>query len=116
DHVGAGLKAVHFNEQLVQSLFALVVSATQAGAAVATHGVDLVYENDRGRIFLRLREQITYARGTDTNEHFHEVGTRNRVERNLRLTGHRAGQQRLTGSGRAVEQNALGNLRAHGLE
>ena len=57
EHVGAvggghdddrlGLReAVHLAEDLVERLLALVVSAADAGAAMAAHGVDLVDEED----------------------------------------------------------------------
>src|ERR1019366_4788117 len=41
DDVGRGLEPVHLNQQLVEGLLALVVTATQAGAALPAHGVDL---------------------------------------------------------------------------
>src|SRR5580692_4738766 len=42
-------EAVHFDEQLVQSLLALVVSAAEASAAVPSDGVNFVDEDDAGR-------------------------------------------------------------------
>ena len=48
DHVLVGLKAIHLDQQLVEGLFAFVVAAAQAGAALATNGVDLVDEDDTG--------------------------------------------------------------------
>ena len=48
DDVVLHLEAVHLDEELVQRLLALVVTAAQAGAAVAADGVDLVHEDDAG--------------------------------------------------------------------
>src|SRR3954453_16724696 len=48
DDVVLHLEAVHLDEQLVERLLALVVTAAQAGAAVAADGVDLVHEDDAG--------------------------------------------------------------------
>ncbi len=44
-----GLEAVHLDQHLVQGLFALVVAAAEAGAALAADRVDLVDEDDAGR-------------------------------------------------------------------
>src|SRR5262249_41445412 len=52
------LEAVHLDEELVQRLLALVVAAAQAGAAVTADGVDLVDEDDAGRVLLALLEEV----------------------------------------------------------
>src|ERR1700685_4031090 len=57
DDVVLHLEAVHLDEQLVQRLLALIVTTAEAGATVATDGVDLVHEDDAGRVLLRLLEQ-----------------------------------------------------------
>ena len=51
-----GLETIHFDEELVEGLFSLVVSAAHAGAAVPADCVDLVDEDDRGRCLFRLFE------------------------------------------------------------
>ena len=61
DDVVLGLEAVHLDEQLVERLLALVVTAAHAGAAVAADGVDLVHEDDAGRVLLGLLEQVAHA-------------------------------------------------------
>ncbi|MCY1222339.1 hypothetical protein D9M72_344290 [compost metagenome] len=48
DDVGLDVEAVHFNQQLVEGLLALVVAAADARAAVTADGVDLVHEDDGG--------------------------------------------------------------------
>ena len=116
DDAAADVEAVHLHQELVQGLLALVVTAAHAGAAVAADGVDLVDEDDRRGVLLGLLEQVTDAGGADADEHLDEVGARDRVERHARLARDRAGEQRLAGAGRAVEQHALGDLGAHGLE
>src|SRR5207253_8172045 len=67
------LEPVHLDEQLVERLLALVVSAAQAGAAMAADGVDLVDEYDAGRVLLSLLEEVAHARGADTDEHLDEI-------------------------------------------
>src|SRR5581483_9621985 len=116
DDAALGVEAVELDQHLVQGLLALVVAATEASAAVPSDRVDLVHEYDRRRIGLRLLEQVTDPGRADTDEHLDEVRTGDRVERHAGLACHRAGEQRLAGAGRAVEQHALGDLRADRLE
>jgi hypothetical protein len=116
DDRGADVEAVHLDEQLVEGLLALVVAAAHAGAAVAADGVDLVHEDDGGRVGLGLLEQVADPGGADTDEHLDEVGPGDGEERHAGLAGDGAGEQGLAGPGRAVQQHALGDLGAHGLE
>src|SRR5207253_8063946 len=95
---------------------ALVVAATEAGTAMAANRVDLVHEDDARRCLLRLLEQVAHTRGADADKHLHEVGSRDTEERHARLTRDRAREQRLTGTGRPVEENALRDARAERLE
>ena len=110
------LEAVHLDEQLVQRLLALVVAAAEAGAAMAADRVDLVDEDDAGRVLLALLEQVADARGADADEHLDEVGAADREERHVGFAGDRAREQRLAGSGRAHQQHALRNAAAELLE
>src|SRR5581483_8626653 len=63
DDVVLHLEAVHLDQQLVQRLLTLVVTAAQSGATVPTHGVDLVHEDDAGAVLLGLLEQVPDSRG-----------------------------------------------------
>ena len=116
DDAGSRVEAVHLDEQLVERLLPLVVTAAQAGAAVAADRVDLVDEDDRRRARLGLLEQVAHAAGADTDEHLDEVGAGDREERHARLTRDGTGQQRLAGARRPVEQHALRDLGSDGLE
>ena len=111
DALAAG-EAVHLHQQLVQGLLALVVAAAHAGAALAAHRVDLVDEDDARAVLARLLEQVAHTRGADADEHFHEVRAGDGVERHAGLARHGAGEQGLTGAGRAVQQHAARDLRA----
>jgi energy-converting hydrogenase Eha subunit H len=55
-----GFKAIHFHQQLVQRLLALVVAAAHAGAALTTDSVDFVDEDDAGRLLLGLLEHVAH--------------------------------------------------------
>src|SRR2546426_1135090 len=56
-----GVEAIHLDEELVERLLTLVVrpepGAHHAGAPLAD-GVDLIEEHQRGRLLLRLLEQL----------------------------------------------------------
>src|SRR6185503_16992267 len=112
DHAVVGLEAIHLDEKLVQGLLALVVTAAQAGAAVAPDRVDLVDEDDAGRVLLALLEEIADARGADADEHLDEIRPRDREERHAGFTGDGARQQRLAGTRRAHHEKALGDTAA----
>ena len=86
------------------------------GATVPADGVDLVDEDDGRRVGLGLLEEVADAARTDTDEHLDEVRAGDRVERDAGLTGDGAREQRLAGTGLAVEQHALGDLGADGEE
>src|SRR5207253_5393264 len=112
DHAVVRLEAVHLHEELVQRLLALVVSAAEAGAAVAADRVDLIDEDDAWRVLLPLLEEVAHARGAHADEHLHEVGAGDREERRVRLAGDGAREEGLARARRAHQQNALGDLAA----
>ena len=116
DDAFVGLEAVHLDEQLVQRLLALVIAAAEAGAAVAADRVDLVDEDDAGRVLLRLLEHVAHAARADADEHLDEVGAGNGEERHVRLAGDGAGEQGLAGAGRADQQHAARDAAAEPLE
>ena len=113
DHAARRVEAVHLHQQLVERLLTLVVPATDAGTAVTADGVELVHEDDRRRRLLRVLEQLADAGRAHSDEHLHEVGSRQREERHARLARDRACEQRLAGSGRTREQHALRDACAH---
>ncbi len=116
DDADTCLETVHFNQQLVERLFALVVAAAKAGAALTADRIDFVDEDDARRTLLGLLEHVAHARGADADEHLDEVGTRNAEERHLGLTRDRTREQRLAGTGRAHHQHAARNASAQLLE
>src|SRR6185437_11732092 len=127
EHVGAvrrgdhddafrALETVHLDQQLVQRLLALVMTAAEAGAAMAADRVDLVDEDDAGRMLLGLLEHVAYAAGAHAHEHLHEVRAGDREERHLGLARDGLGQQGLAGTGWAHHQHAARDLAAQLLE
>ena len=66
------VKAVHFDQQLVEGLLALVVSSKVVDAAFSNR-VKLVDENDARRLFARGPEQVAHAAGSYADKHFDKV-------------------------------------------
>ena len=101
-------KAVHLHQQLVKGLFALVVPAAQARAAMAAHAVDLVDKDNGGRGLLGLVKQIAHAAGaTPTN-----ISTKSEpeMEKNgaFACAGHSLGQQRFARARGPTSSTPLG--------
>ena len=105
-------EAVHLDQQLIERLLSLVMTAAQTRAAPPSDSVDLVDEYDAGRVLLGIGEKVSHTRCTHTHEHFHEVRARYGKEGHLSLSGDRLGQQRLAGAGRSLQYHALGDPRA----
>ncbi len=101
-------EAVHLDEDLVERLLALVVALPDAGAALAPGGVELVDEDDRGRRFAGLAEEVAHARRADADERLDEVRARQREEGRVGFAGDSLGEQRLAGARGPHEQHALG--------
>src|ERR1019366_5354920 len=111
-----GLEPAHLNQQLVERLLALVVTTSQAGAALAAHGVDLVHEDDAGRVLLGLVKEVAHPAGADPDEHLDELRAGDAEEGHARLAGHRLGEEGLAGSRRADQEDALGDASPDGGE
>ena len=116
DDALVAFETVHLDQQLVQRLLALVVTAAEAGAAMAADRVDFVDEDDAGRLLLGLLEHVADARGAHADEHLDEVRAGDGEERHLRFAGDRLGEQRLAGAGRTDHQHAARDLAAEALE
>ena len=85
------IESVHLDEQGIEGLFALVVAAPDAMAAMATDCVNFVDENDAGRGFLSLLKHVADAAGADADKHLDEIGTADGKEWDIGLAGDGAG-------------------------
>ena len=81
-------------------------------AARLANGVQLINENNARRFLLRLLEQVTHPRGTDTNEHLHKVRTAKAEKWHGGLASDSSRQQGFSRSRRAYQQNPLGDTPA----
>src|SRR6266478_4581253 len=74
--------------------------------------VDFVDEDDAGGVLLALLEQVAHPRGAHADEHLDEVGAGDGEERHAGFASDGAGEKRLARSGRAHQEDALGNAAA----
>ena len=108
DEARPRVEPVELHEELIERLLLLVVPADHAAqAASAPEGIELVDEDDGGRLLARLGEEIAHPGRADAHEHFHELGAGDREERHLRLAGDRLGEERLAGAGRPDQEHAF---------
>ena len=103
-------EAVHFDEQLVESLFLFVVTAAETCTAASADCIYFIYENDSRRCFSCRIEKVAHTGSTDADIHFHKVGTRDGEERHASFACNSLGKQGFTRSGRAYEKHAVRNL------
>src|SRR3954468_4065712 len=83
---------------------------------MASHSIDFVDEDNAGRVFLTLFEQIADATGAHANKHLDKIGTGDRKEGYVSLSGNRPSQQGFACSRGTHQQHALGNASAQLLE
>src|SRR5690606_8948212 len=108
DDAFAAREAVHLREELVERLLLLArCAADRDAAAGAADRVELVDEDDRGRMIASLPEQIADAPRADADDHLDELGRAHREERHARLAGDGAREQGLPGPRRPDEEHAL---------
>ena len=112
DDAFVGLEPVHFHQQLIEGLFAFVVTAAQTGAAVAPDRIDFIDKDNAGGVLLALDKEVADARSADTDKHLHEIRAADAEKRHSGLTGDGPGQQRLARARRAHEQYTLGDASA----
>ena len=103
-------EAVHFHEQLVEGLLTLVVTAAKACASLATDGIDLVDEDDGRACLAGGLKEVADAGSTHTDVHLYEIRARDGEEGNACLACNGLGQQGLTRTGRAHEQDTVRNF------
>ena len=92
------------------------MAAAPAGEAGTADRIDLVDEQQTGRILARLFEHVAHPARADADEHLHKIGTADRKERHPGFAGHGLRHQRFTGTGFADDQAPLRNLAADQLE
>ncbi len=116
DDALVALEPVHLDEELVQRLLALVVTAAETRAPVAPDGVDLVDEENARRVLLALVEEVPHAGGPHADEHLDEIRSAHREERHVGLAGHRLGEKRFPRPRRPEQEGPLRDPAAKSLK
>ena len=109
DNAFVDAETVHLYQHLVQGLLTFIVATAHTGSTASCHCINLIDKDNTGSMPFRICKQITDTGCTHTHKHFHKIRTGNTEERHIRLSCHCFCQQGLTGSGRALQQNALGD-------
>ncbi len=107
--MSVGIEAVHLDQNLVERLLPLVMRPTQTGAAMATHSIDLINENDARAITFGLLEEVANPARADADKHLHKLGPGDGEERHTRFAGHRLGHQSFACARTADQQHAFGD-------
>mmetsp|Transcript_38376 Transcript_38376/g.85443 ORF Transcript_38376/g.85443 Transcript_38376/m.85443 type:complete len:214 (-) Transcript_38376:1487-2128(-) len=100
------LKSIHLHQQLVQGLARVVLPVLP----VATNGVNLVNEDDAGRLLLGSLEQRPHAPRPHSYVQLLKLGSRPVEEGHTRLARHRPGNEGLASTGWAGQQHPLGQF------
>ena len=83
---------------------------------MTTDCVNLIDEDNTGRLLFRLVKHVTDTRCTHADEHFDEIRAGYAEKWHARFTRNRFGEQGFTRTGRANEQDAVRNVTAEFLE
>src|SRR5690625_4339629 len=67
------LKAVHLDEQLVERLFTLVITAPQAGTTLSTDRVNFINKDNTWGLLFGLLEHVTHTRRTNPDKHLDKI-------------------------------------------
>mmetsp|Transcript_20563 Transcript_20563/g.48703 ORF Transcript_20563/g.48703 Transcript_20563/m.48703 type:complete len:342 (+) Transcript_20563:380-1405(+) len=108
DHLNVDrlVEAVHLREKLHEDALHLAVGAGLRVEALGGDGVDLVDEDDRGRVLARQPEDVAYHPRPLAQVLLHKLGADDTDERGGGVVGDGLREHRLAGAGRAVEQHA----------
>jgi len=112
DHADLRIEPVHLDQELVEGLFPLVVTADGAETACLPQRVEFVDKDDAGGLSLGLGEKVPDTGRAEADEHLDEFRTGEAEKGNAALAGDRLGQQGLAAPGRTDQQDALGNASA----
>jgi hypothetical protein len=73
DDTLVSLEAIHLDQELIQSLLALVVTSAHSGASMPTHRVDFIDEYDAGRLLFSLLKKVSNPGRAHAYKHLDKV-------------------------------------------
>lgn len=103
-------KAIHLSQELVNGLLPLVVTTTEPSTTLPPDGINLIDEDNAGRLGLGLLEEVAHPGCTDTDEELDELGRGAGEERHASLSGDGTRQEGFTCPRRTDEETSLGDL------
>ena len=86
--IGLFIKAVQFNEQLVERLLSFVIATQTRIVTLAAYSVDLIDKDDAWRVVFSFFKEIAHSRSSNTYEHLHKFRAANAVESHISLARH----------------------------
>src|SRR5258708_16414949 len=78
--IGLFIKAVQFNEQLVERLLSFVIATQTRLVTLAAYSVDLIDKDDPCRVVFSLFKEIPHSPSSNTYEHLHQFRAADAVE------------------------------------
>ena len=68
------LEAVHLYEKGIEGLFPFVVPTSDPGSPVSSNRIDLIDENNAGRLGFSLYKKVSDPAGAYSYKHFYKIG------------------------------------------
>jgi hypothetical protein len=109
DNALAGVETIHFRQELVEGLLALIVMLHGMYPARLPHYIQLIDKDDRWRLLLRLLKEITHSCCAHPSKHFHKLRATQAEKWYMGLARHGPGQESFARAWRTNQQHALGN-------
>ena len=116
DHPLSRIDPIHFDQECIEGLLPLVVTAPQTVPPTPADGINFVDKDQAGRGLLPLLKHVPDPGGTHPDKHLHKIRTTDAVKRNVSLAGNGFGQECFSGSRRSHHQDTLGNSSAQFLK
>ena len=111
DDIGIIIESIHLREDLIERLFTLIMATTDTRASLLSDSIDLIDKYDRRRFLTSLLKEVSYTRGSDTDEHLDELRPRYREKWYFTLSCDGTSKKCLTSSRRSLEEDTARDLR-----
>ena len=95
DHADVITEAIHFHQDLIERLLALVIGVAQSSPAATSDGVNFVDEHDTRGTVAGFFEQVAHTTRADADEHLDEFGPRDPEKRHACFAGYGPRQEGL---------------------
>jgi hypothetical protein len=110
------VEPIHLDENLVERLFALIVTASKTCSTLASNCIEFIDEDNARGAFLCCRKEIANPAGADTDEHLDKLGSGHREKGNVGFACNSLGKQSFASTWWTNEQDASRDLATELLE